>query len=188
MADFSQFLPMVLRNEGGWVDNPSDPGGATNKGITFHVFKTYSPLLGVAPTLDNLKKLTDEQAGKIYKVEYWDTIFGDEIQYQNLANIFCDFHVNAGYHALELFIKILNSLGSNHHPGGRLTRLVMSSLNNHDSVEVYMEYKAGRISYYRQLAQEHPVLRIFLKGWIARVNSFPDVAIPGRPSPAKGKN
>lgn len=183
MADFAQFLPIVLRNEGGWVDNPSDPGGATNKGVTFHTFKAYAALLSVAPTLANLKKLSDEQAGKIYKVEYWDPIFGDEIQYQNLANIFCDFHVNAGYHAIELFVKTLNSLGSNHAPSGRLTRRIMASLNDHDSTEVYMEYKAGRIGYYRSLAHEHPVLRIFLKGWIARVNSFPDVAVPGRPAP-----
>ncbi|OYQ36210.1 hypothetical protein CHU95_05315 [Niveispirillum lacus] len=183
MADFSQFLPIVLRNEGGWVDNPHDPGGATNKGITFYTFKKYAHLLNMAPTLANLKKMTDEQAGRIYKVEYWDPIFGDEIQYQNLANIFCDFHVNAGYHAIELFVKILNTLGNNYHPS-RLTRRIMSSLNDHDSTEVYMEYKSGRISYYRELAQEHPVLRVFLKGWIARVNSFPDVVVPGRTTPA----
>lgn len=181
MADFSQFLPIVLRNEGGWVDNPKDPGGATNKGVTFQTFKTYAGLLGVAPTIDNLRKLTDDQAGKIYKVEYWDNIFGDEIQYQNLANIFCDFHVNAGYHAIEIFVKTLNALGGNHPPSARLSRRVMDALNNHDSMEVYMEYKEARIGYYKQLVQEHPMLRIFLKGWIARVNSFPDVKVSGRP-------
>lgn len=181
MADFSQFLPIVLKNEGGWVDNPHDPGGATNKGITFQTFKMYASLVEAPPTLDSLRAMTDDQAGKIYKVEYWDNIFGDEIQDQNLANIFCDFHVNAGYHAVELFIKTLNSMGSNHSPTSRLTRSVMDSLNVHDSSEVYMEYRSGRITYYRQLVQEHPMLRIFLKGWIARVNSFPAVKVPGRP-------
>lgn len=187
MADFYQFLPIVLRNEGGWTDNPKDPGGATNKGITFSTFKSYATsLLGVTPTLTNLKNLTDDQAGKIYKVEYWDNIFGDEIQYQNLANIFCDFHVNAGFHAIGIFVKTLNSLGSNHSPTAKLTRKVMDSLNDHDSTRVYMEYKSNRISYYRQLVQEHPVLRVFLNGWIARVNSFPNVKVPGHPGLGSG--
>lgn len=185
MADFSLFLPVVLRNEGGWVDNPADPGGATNKGITIATLRAYGPkLLNIDPTISALKKLTDEQAGKIYKLEYWDPIFGDEIQFQPLANIICDFRVNAGYHANELLLKVLNNLGSNHSPGGKLTRQVMESLNYHESAEVYMEYKAGRIAYYRNLAQDHPVLRRFLRGWINRVNSFPNIRVPGRPDTA----
>jgi len=181
MADFSQFLPILLRNEGGWVDNPSDPGGATNKGITMRTFREYAPkLLEVTPTLGNLKALTDEQAGKIYKSCYWDVIFGDEVLFQPLANILCDFYVNAGVHATEIFIKTLNALGSNHHPEDRLSRRVMESLNYHDIGQVYMEYKAARISYYRSLVHEHPVLRVFLRGWINRVNSFPDVDLSKR--------
>ncbi len=176
MADFSQFLPILLRNEGGWVDNKYDPGGATNKGITFKTFQSYAPrILNIKPTLDNLKNLSNDQAGKIYKIEYWDPIFGDDIQLQPLANIMCDFHVKAGYQAVKLFIGVLNSLGSNHHVDSRLTRKIMESLNSHDSVEVYMEYKEGRKAYYRQLAQEHPALRRFLNGWLNRVNSFPDI-------------
>jgi lysozyme family protein len=182
MANFAQFLPVVLRNEGGWVDNPADPGGATNKGITIATFRAYGPkLLHVNPTIEELRKLTDEQAGKIYKLEYWDPVFGDEIQFQLLANIVCDFYVNAGYHAHELLVKVLNNLGSNHPPCGKLTRKVMESLNHHDSAEVYMAYKAGRIAYYRMLAQDHPVLRRFLRGWLNRVNSFPNVKISGQP-------
>lgn len=185
MADFSQFLPIILRNEGGWVDDPADPGGATNKGITLPTFRAYGPrLLDVQPTIPQLKKLTDEQAGKIYKTEYWDPIFGDEIQFELLAHMLCDFHVNAGHHAVTVLVKVLNTLGSNHVPSGRLTRKIMDSLNHHDSAAVYMDYKAARIAYYRTIAQEHPVLRRFLRGWINRVNSFPNVKVQGRPDSA----
>jgi lysozyme family protein len=180
MADFSKFLPMLLRNEGGWVENPSDPGGPTNKGITIDTFREFAPrLLGIEATLQNLRALTDEQAGKIYKIEYWDPIFGDDIQLQELANIVCDFHVNSGFHAISILIKTFNVVGGNHNPYRKLTPKMMDSLNHRDSAEVYMHYKAARIAYYRTLAQENPVTRVFLRGWLNRVNSFPNIPVPG---------
>lgn len=176
MADFEKFLPLLLRHEGGWVNNPHDPGGATNKGVTINTLREYGPrLLGIPATIPNLRALTDEQAGKIYKAEYWDRIYGDDHKLQDLANIVCDFQVNAGYHAIVLLIKVLNHSGANHNPQAKLTPKILDSLNNHDASEIYMHYKAGRIAYYRTLAQEHPALRIFLHGWLNRVNSFPDL-------------
>jgi hypothetical protein len=40
---------------------------------------------------------------------------------------------------------------------------------------VYFEYKEGRKAYYRTLVNEHPVLRRYLRGWLRRTDSFPDV-------------
>lgn len=52
MASFDLFFPQLLRFEGGFVDDPSDPGGATNRGITLATFERYAPtLLGLQPTL-----------------------------------------------------------------------------------------------------------------------------------------
>jgi lysozyme family protein len=176
MADFNKFLPILLQNEGGWVDNPRDPGGATNKGVTIGTLREYGPrLLGIPANIENLRALTDEQAGRIYKSQYWDSIYGDDIELQDLANIVCDFSVNAGFHATRLFIVVLNNAGADHNPNGRLTPKILDSLNNHEVPEIYMHYKAGRIAYYRNLVQEHPGLRIFLRGWLNRVNAFPDL-------------
>ncbi len=67
MASFDLFLPMLLQNEGGYVDNPNDPGGETNKGITMATFCQCShALLGIDPTSENLQALTVAQAGIIY--------------------------------------------------------------------------------------------------------------------------
>jgi lysozyme family protein len=97
MASFDIFLPMLLRFEGGYVNNPRDPGGETNKGVTMATFQGCShELLGIDPTSDNLKALTDAQAGIIYKALYWNKMQGDAITLQDLANIVCDFFVNAG--------------------------------------------------------------------------------------------
>jgi type VI secretion system secreted protein VgrG len=64
MASFDLFLPIVLKFEGGHVDDPDDPGGETNKGITMATFRLCShELLGIAPTSDNLKALTNGSGG-----------------------------------------------------------------------------------------------------------------------------
>ena len=103
MASFDLFLPMLLRFEGGYVDDPTDPGGETNKGITMNTFQHCShELLGIEPTSGNLKTLSDAQAGIIYRSLYWDNISGDDFDLQDLANIVCDFYVNAGTHATSL--------------------------------------------------------------------------------------
>lgn len=174
MADFHKFFPTLLKFEGGFSDDPFDSGGATNMGITLVTFKRYgATLLGTHPTVEGLRNLTKEQAGKIYKIEYWDTIFGDEISFQPLADIVFDFYVNAGHHAIELLFNVLNSQGGHFDVRTTLHSAVIDSLRYHDILQVYSEYREGRKGYYRALAHRHPVNRRFLKGWLNRVAMFP---------------
>jgi lysozyme family protein len=176
MAAFEAFLPTLLKLEGGFTDDTADPGGATNKGVTLKTFQTCAEtLLGVAPTLQNLKELTDEQAGVIYKALYWDRINGDGISLQELANIVFDFFVNAGAHATKLLQKVLNEMGASLVEDGVLGQASMQALGGADQREVYRRYKQGRIEYYKTLVQEHPLLSKFLHGWLNRVNSFPEI-------------
>ena len=173
MADFNVFLPILLRFEGGYVNNPTDPGGETNKGVTMKTFQQCSnELLGLDPTSDNLKALTDDQAGVIYKSLYWDKVQGDAYSLQDLANIVCDFYVNAGGHASKLLQHVLNGLGANIAEDGSIGPGTMQALAGFDQVQVYRQYKQGRIAYYQALGERFPQ---FLKGWLNRVNSFPDL-------------
>jgi lysozyme family protein len=176
MADFDTFLPTLLKFEGGFVNDPADPGGATNKGITLKTFKAFAqPLLGVSPTLTNLKALTNKQAGVIYKVEYWDKVQGDAIALQELANILCDFYVNAGVNATKLLQRVLNKMGSELPVTGKVGPQTMEALGSKDQKQVYANYKQGRIDYYNGLVKRNPKLKKFLKGWMNRVNAFPDL-------------
>jgi lysozyme family protein len=173
MATFDLFLPMLLGFEGGYVNDPDDPGGETNKGITMAVFRECShKLLGIDPTSENLKTLTDTQAGIIYKSRYWDPMQGDAINLQHLANIVCDFYINAGTHATTLLQHTLNRMGANLVVDGKIGTASIQFLNTVDQTDVYRQYKQGRINYYQGLAQRYPR---FLQGWLNRVNSFPDL-------------
>ncbi len=173
MASFDVFLPMVLRFEGGYVDDPTDPGGETNKGITMITFQACSQrLLGIDPTSDNLKALTDAQAGIIYEALYWDQIQANSFGLQDLANIVCDFYINAGTHATKLLQHVMNNLGANLVEDGSIGAASLQALAGLPQVEVYRQYKQGRIAYYQTLGQRYPQ---FLNGWLNRVNSFPNL-------------
>jgi lysozyme family protein len=173
MATFDIFLPMLLKFEGGYVDDPEDPGGETNKGVTMLTFQGCShELLGVDPTSENLKALTDAQAGIIYKALYWNKIQGDAIALQDLANIVCDFFVNAGTHATKLLQTVMIGMDANISPDGVIGPGSIQALGALPQQEVYRRFKQGRIAYYQALGQKYPK---FLQGWLKRVNSFPDL-------------
>jgi len=173
MASFDLFLPMLLRFEGGYVDDPADPGGETNKGITMATFQDCShELLGIDPTSSNLKELTDAQAGIIYRALYWNKMHGDDFQLQDLANIVCDFYVNSGTHATVLLQRIMNDMGANVVVDGAVGPASIHALDALSQTDVYRQYKQGRINYYQELGLRFPQ---FLKGWLNRVNSFPDL-------------
>ena len=173
MANFDVFLPLVLRFEGGYVDDPTDPGGETNKGITMATFQQCSQeLLGLDPTSENLRGLTDAQAGIIYRNLYWDKMDGDEIQLQDLANIVCDFYVNAGTRATLLLQHLLNNMGADVVEDGAIGPASIQALNSLDQVTVYRQYRQERINYYKTLGARFPQ---FLQGWLNRANSFPNL-------------
>jgi len=178
MADFKLFFPTLLQHEGGFVNDPADPGGATNKGVTLGTFKGCAQrLLNIAPTLDALKALSDDQAGVIYKALYWDPIKGDQISLQPLANIVFDFQVNAGNRSAKLLQQVLNDLGTTPplQVDGSIGNGTLAALRAIDQKTVYARFKQYRADYYRNLVAQRPALQKFLKGWLNRVDSFPDL-------------
>jgi len=175
MASLDLYLPQLLQFEGGFVDDPSDPGGATNRGITLATFQRYAqPLLGEQPTLDALRALTPEQAGVIYRTAYWDKLDGDQIASQLLAEILFDFYVNAGTEAVLLLQRVLLQLGATGlATDGEMGPVTLAALQAADQAQVYAAYRQGRVDYYERLAQERPADDKFLKGWLARADWFP---------------
>jgi lysozyme family protein len=73
---FGRALSLVLKHEGGFVDHPKDPGGATNLGVTIG---TLSAWLGRPATKADVKSLTVPAVSPIYKQNYWDKVRADEL-------------------------------------------------------------------------------------------------------------
>lgn len=90
--NFQRALSLVLKSEGGWSDHPSDPGGATMKGVTLANFRRF-----VKPnaTKDDLRKITDAQVATVYRRFYWDAVAGAELP-DGVDYAVFDYAVNSG--------------------------------------------------------------------------------------------
>lgn len=74
--NFKKCLEKVLKHEGGYVDHPKDPGGATNKGITL---KTYQRMFGKEKTKEDLRIISDVDVELIYDCYYWHKCRCDDL-------------------------------------------------------------------------------------------------------------
>lgn len=167
MADFNKAIPIILKHEGVFVDHPSDPGGATNRGITFKLFKQYAKVLGLLPNIDALKSLTEDQAKFIYREQFWDPMKGDQFKDQQLATIVFDGFVNMGSRAIKLLQKQAGVEAD-----GVIGPKSLEVINYASGHVLFEGYKDARIEYYKNLAESKPQLKVFLKGWLNRINSF----------------
>jgi len=75
--NFSAALSRTLTHEGGYVNHPKDPGGATNQGIIQTTYDAYRRQNGL-PT-QSVRNLTSQERDAIYKTQYWDKIAGDRL-------------------------------------------------------------------------------------------------------------
>lgn len=168
MADFEKAIPVVLAWEGGYVNNPADPGGETNRGITFRTWQQFAHLCGKAGTSDELKILSIDDAKTIYRSAFWSGMHGDEIIDQNLALQIFDTFVNCGNAAISMLQNILRSHNMAVGVDGVMGPITVRATNAYDSSVLARDYLAARIHYYNELPKERPSLSIFLVGWLRR--------------------
>jgi lysozyme family protein len=69
--NFQRALPLVLKYEGSWSDDPKDPGGATMKGVTLATFRCY---VKADVAKDDLRRITDAQVSTVYYRHYWAAV------------------------------------------------------------------------------------------------------------------
>jgi lysozyme family protein len=92
-SNFEEALRLVLEHEGGFVNDPHDRGGATNKGVTQKVYDAYRQTR--ARPLQSVKFITADETRAIYKFQYWDRVQGDFLP-RGLDYAMFDYAVNSG--------------------------------------------------------------------------------------------
>lgn len=92
-ANFDASLALVLQHEGGYVNHPKDPGGATNRGITQGTYDLWRVDSGLE--IRSVKNITPAEVMAIYRARYWNKVRGDDLP-SGLDYCLFDFAVNSG--------------------------------------------------------------------------------------------
>ncbi len=128
--------------------------------------------LGVEPTIENLMKITNQEASVLYKKRFWAPIKGDEIKSLSFSYALYDFHVNAPGHAVKLIQKAVNTLGGNLVIDKKMGPKSVKAINRMDAHQLFDEFQKNRVDYYRDRANKIPSQRVFLNSWLKRTNSI----------------
>jgi lysozyme family protein len=151
MALFELAAEKTLANEGGFVDDPMDKGGATNFGLSQRSY----------PTL-NIKELTKEEALAIYKRDFWKY---DDVLDQRIADKIFDMAFNMGHAAIFLLQEIVLQVVR---PDGIWGPVTEDAVNRMDPNALLTAYHAKLEQHYRNIVLAKPEEMKFLDGWLWR--------------------
>ena len=155
MDKFRTAMKFVLIWEGGFVNNPADPGGATNKGITQNVYTAYRRRKKM--NAQSVASMTDAEMLEIYRVQYWDAA-GCEKMMLPTSTVAMDIAVNMGVGRIKEFLADV--------------RLHMDADPTNDATEVATRLLELRTAFYYAIVKRRPASGVFLRGWLNRVRAL----------------
>lgn len=156
-ANYARVLDHVLKYEGGYVDHPKDPGGATNLGVTQAVLSEWR---GKAVTKAQVKALTKKEAGEIYKARYWDKVRGDALP-SGVDLSTMDAGVNSGPARSVKWLQSAVKVKSD----GVLGPVTLNAVQSSKYPDTIKAHCAKRLGFVKSLA----IWNTFGKGWSRRI-------------------
>ena len=183
MLSVEEIARDIVTREGGYVNDPDDPGGATKHGVTYRTLRR----LGVdvdgdgRSTLRDLKRLSAAQAQRIF-VEHYFRRPGIAALPQVLQASVFDMYVNAGGQAVKILQRLLTRMG---HPaavdGAIGPQTIAAAREAFEEAPAHLAdaYGIARRNYYYALADSRPASRKYARrrdggkgGWITRAEEF----------------
>ena len=164
----------ILKVEGGFADNPKDPGGRTNFGITAATLASARARLKDAGLPEDVKDLTKEQALAIYEKFYWKPAGCDHIPRPVDLAVF-DGCVNCGLRQgvkfLQEALNVINEGKAQLVTDGIIGKKTLAALAEHSDAlrSLCAVILWQRTLYYQSLAASKETFRTFLRGWINRL-------------------
>jgi lysozyme family protein len=162
---FEACLPVILASEGGFVDDPADPGGATNLGVTR---ATLSGWIGRPATIAEVAALTPAAVAPIYRARYWNPAHAGDCPPGVDLMVF-DEAVNQGVGRALASLQAALGVAAD----GAFGPATLATLNTADPTRLIRAIAADRESHYRAL----PTFPRFGRGWLARLTRTTDLAL-----------
>lgn len=156
-SNFQKVMPYIFSEEGGYVNNPADPGGATNMGITI---ATLSAWEGHRVSPEDVKNLTQATATKIYQAQFWNKIDGDNLP-SGIDYAVFDFSVNSGPGRAAKMLQGILGVPQD----GVIGAKTVAAANQRSADEIINALCDARASWLKGLS----TASTFGKGWLARV-------------------
>ncbi|MBO9449595.1 peptidoglycan-binding protein [Tropicibacter sp. R16_0] len=183
MLTVEQIAEEIVAREGGYVNDPDDPGGATNFGVTIYTMRR----LGMDLTGDgrvsvaDVKALTRDQAVEIFIEHYFKRPRIDRLPRIIQASVF-DMYVNAGANAVKILQRLLRDMGFTVSVDGALgpqTEGAAARAAEQGAHAFRDAYGVARRNYYFRLADRRVQSRKYARtrrggkgGWIKRAEEF----------------
>jgi len=173
MANFDKAFERVLKNEGGYVNDPDDAGGETYKGVARNRNPAWVGWIRVDilkqgrgfPANCETDKSLQAAVKELYRVNYWHKIRGDEIDSQAIAQSIFDFGVNAG--------PILSSRLAQYVCGSKADGVIgektLKKLNAIEEALFLSQFALAKIARYVNICERSPKNKKYFFGWSRRV-------------------
>lgn len=172
MADFTQAFQLMITHEGGYVNDPDDPGGETYKGVARKIFSKWSgwqnvDMLrrqpGFPANLDKDPEL-QEAVSDFYRINFWDKIKGDDILDQDVAESIFDFGVNAGVSTTASLAQLVIKAETD----GVIGPESIATINNFNKDHFLAAFTVAKIARYANIVKKRPTSRKYFYGWVLR--------------------
>jgi lysozyme family protein len=156
-ARFDACMPFIFKAEGGYADNPADPGGPTNYGITLATLRAYEgdPNL----TAEDVKKLTPAVAREIYRTAYWNRMQCGALPAGLDLEVF-DFGVNSGPAESVKTLQRLVGVTQD----GSVGPITLAAVRQFNVGDLIGRFAQARLAFYQGLNMPE-----FEQGWATRV-------------------
>jgi uncharacterized protein (TIGR02594 family) len=169
-ASFDTVIPLVLRWEGGYVNDPDDPGGATNMGITIGTLQRWR---GNPMTEDDVEALTENEARKIYREYYWNPIQGAQLPAPAALMTFNAAVLHGPPRSSRFLQEALNRQGLEVDVDGEIGPQTLGAVGKANLKELVHDYAAVQLAY----LQSRPHWGKYGRGWTNRVNDIQSNAL-----------
>lgn len=183
MKSVNDIAREIVAREGGFVNDPDDPGGATKYGVTLGTLQRLGrDLTGDGQvTADDVRRLTRDQAAEIFVQHYFEGPGIGLLPGLLQASVF-DMYVNAGANAVRILQRLLNDMGQALVVDGVIgpqTAKAAQAAAHIAPEHLADAYGIARRNYYYRLADSRPKSRKYARrrdggkgGWIVRAEEF----------------